>query len=251
MAGTHVITPELSQHLGFIPSQLRCDLRRLEASDQEAWSLIASGRLRTAVRVNRAFNGFNSEERTDYSRSGAAPVHHDHTHACGSYPAVVRLLMTNSIRYEKEWQYQGRLMMTSIVAPAQQITRVPNMAAIRPETDRLAGSFLNNGNLIALAEAVQRRMPMLAGNRSFPEAERIMREQVAAALAKLTAITPAALAAEDLGMRDFVSARIDVSASQCVVILAAMLLDARRQVDICLQRQSWPPHPQGISDLVL
>jgi len=233
---TNSITPEMAQHLGFVPGQLMYDLRRLEVSEPESWSLVTNGRLGTALRMNRAFNGFTRAESDQIIRAQAL---HLFVMTIRMRAALIRRWatrpMSDAIRYETQWQYQGRLMMTAIVSPAQQIDAVLSIAASHPEAGRLAGSFFEPSNIVALAEAVQRRIPMLVGKRSFPEAERVMREQVAAALGQLTPLTGAKLAAEGLGMRNFVSARLDVPVSYCVVILAVMLLDAKRQIDICLR----------------
>jgi hypothetical protein len=150
--------------------------------------------------------------------------------------------MTDGVSYEKGWLYQGRMMMTALVEPAVQIQAVMNTAAAQPEDVRLRGSFLEKSQLLELAEAVQRRVPALAGRRSYPDAVRLMKQHIGKAMADLAAVTPDQLRHEGLGTRDFVMARLGVSAPHAVVLLSASLLDAPHQIEACMSaiRQDAP-----------
>lgn len=62
------------------------------------------------------------------------------------------------------------------------------------------------------------------------------------AVADLTAVTPDQLRHEGLGTRDFVMARLRITAPHAIVVLSASLLDAPQQIEACMSatRQDAP-----------
>ncbi|MBB4088131.1 hypothetical protein [Sphingomonas carotinifaciens] len=247
------LPPSLATDLGIDPVEHAASLRMLRGSDRESWSLLVGGRLGTAACLDRSFHGCSVEASDRIIRTQALLFY---VIATRMRAALIRRWttrpMTEAIRYEMDWQYRGRMMMTALVAPARQIEAVWNEAVARPEHDRLAGSFLANPNLIGLAEAVQRRVPLLAGRRAFPDAARLMQQHLASPLRTLAAVTPEQTRDAGLGMQDFVEARLGVPAPHATVILAAALLSAPRHIDATIEaaraRVPLPAVPDPIRD---
>lgn len=250
-----IVPPSLAADLGIDPVEHAASLQMLRRSDPDGWSLLVGGRLSSAICLDRSFHGCSLEASDRIIRTQALLFY---VIATRMRAALIRRWttrpMTEAIRYEKKWQYRGRMMMTALVAPARQIEAVWSEAADRSDHERLAGSFLANSNLIELAEAVQRRVPLLAGRRSFPEAARMMQQHLASPLRTLAAMTPELTRDAGLGMQDFVEARLGVSAPHATVILAAALLGAPRLIDAGIEaaraRLPLPALPDPVRDYV-
>ncbi len=227
-----ILPPRLAKDLGFDADEHVVSLRLLRASDPEGWALLCGGRLGTAMRLGRSFTGM-SDTQSHRIIHGQALLFH--VIATRMRVALIRRWttrpMTEAIRYDTVWQYRGRMMMTALVEPARQIDIVCKEAAARADNDRLAGSFLETSGVVDLAREVHGRISLQTGRRSFPDAAKVMAQWFAPALRTLAAVTPEQIRADGLGMEDFVQGRLGVAAPHAVVILAAQLLDAPRQIN--------------------
>jgi hypothetical protein len=151
--------------------------------------------------------------------------------------------MTQAFRSETEWKYQARSMMSAVVEPARDLKTLTSLRLPNPAGDNggafagaITGTWINHPGLVAMAERLASKL--LAGNigrRSYDD----IAGQLQAGLIKHQSGLPQGNISQvreiGWGQQEFVEGRLGCSASRCVVILAASLLEAPARIRSAMQ----------------
>ncbi|PZQ51835.1 MAG: hypothetical protein DI555_20780 [Novosphingobium pentaromativorans] len=226
---------ELSKDLRIDPAQFWNRLYNAQQNDPELLRLILRGDLGGALALASTPSHDAQANRLSIIRCSALLFY--------SMTARMRaalicrwatLPMTEAFGYDTKWQFEGRLLMENLIKPGKQISALPHLAASSKSADIFEGSFLERSQVLEMAKAIEKRLPLKRRQRTFDQIAKHA-QHVSNNVRNLASVTPQTLSAERLGMSDFVEGRLGVSASHAAVLVSTMLLKAPDYIDQCIE----------------